>query len=152
MASLRVNNNIKGDREKGVLEKLIDIDKRIAVILAGDTLFGGVDTMNIFFGHQLLSMMESHFPRPSEFLPERWLVDKNDPLYFGQAHPFAYTPFGFGARSCIGRRIADLELETLLTKMIENFHVEWFAPHPKFKFSTLNYMAPPYNFIFNDIK
>lgn len=44
--AMSLNNNYKGDREKGVLEKLIDIDKRIAVILARDTLFGGVDTVS----------------------------------------------------------------------------------------------------------
>jgi len=31
-----------------------------------------------------------------------------------EAHPFAYMPFGFGFRTCIGRLFAEMELETLL--------------------------------------
>lgn len=58
--------------------------------------------MHVAFAHQNMSLMEEHFPRANEYLPERWIADKDDPLYYRNAHPFAYNPFGFGARSCIG--------------------------------------------------
>lgn len=58
--------------------------------------------MIIVIGNQVMSMMEQHYPRPKEFIPERWLVDKSDPLCYSNAHPFAYAPFGFGSRACIG--------------------------------------------------
>lgn len=59
--------------------------------------------MNLVFNHRQMSLMDSHYPRAREFIPERWIVEKNDPLYYGKAHPFVYLPFGFGIRSCIGK-------------------------------------------------
>lgn len=35
----------KNNEEKGVLEKLLDIDPEIAVIMASDMLLAGVDTV-----------------------------------------------------------------------------------------------------------
>ncbi|XP_050678123.1 cytochrome P450 CYP12A2-like [Leptidea sinapis] len=220
----KLKNDIeKPDELKSVLEKLLEIDERIALIMASDLLFTGVDTvgntmsatlyllasnpekqrilreevmsrdekktylkacikesfrvmpvtggngrlttreynllgyqvpkdMFMVFPHQYFSKMEDQFPRANEFIPERWIVDKDDPLYHGHAHPFAYSPFGFGARICIGRRIADLELETLISKMVENFQIDWVGPPPTMYQCSLNYFKGPFNFVFNDIK
>ncbi|XP_038213306.1 uncharacterized protein LOC119833390 [Zerene cesonia] len=213
----------KSDDEKGILEKLLEIDEKMAVIMASDMLFAGVDTaantmiatfyllaknpekqkklreevlsqserkpylkacikesmrimpvvagnirctskeynllgykipknMYVTFGHQYLSVTEQHFPRAKEFIPERWLTDKSDPLYYGNAHPFAYNPFGFGVRSCIGRRIAELELETFLSKVVQNFEIEWTGPPIKLRPAALNYIVGPFGFIFKDVK
>ncbi|XP_050678128.1 cytochrome P450 CYP12A2-like isoform X2 [Leptidea sinapis] len=216
------NNQKKDDNEKGVLEKLLEIDERVAVIMAGDMLFAGVDTtanvmiatlyflannqekqvklreeiqsdndqqpylraclkesmrmmpvvagnlrkttkeysvlgykipkdMFVTFGHQYLSNLDEHYPRSEEYIPERWIAEKTDPLYHGNAHPFAYSPFGFGARSCIGRRIAELEMETFLAKVIKNFKLEWTGGTLKKRISALNYIIGPFNFIFKDV-
>ncbi|XP_052737948.1 cytochrome P450 CYP12A2 isoform X2 [Bicyclus anynana] len=108
--------------------------------------------MVIILGNQYLCSVEDQFPQPSEFIPERWIVDKNNPLYYGNAHPFAYAPFGFGVRSCVGRRIADLQIEMLISKIVENFKLDWIGPPPKrTRRSTLNYILEPYNLVFNDI-
>ncbi|CAG9791826.1 unnamed protein product [Diatraea saccharalis] len=214
----------KLDDEKSVLEKLLEINKDVAVIMATDMLLAGVDTtsntmtatlfllainqekqdklreeiqtikdpsqkryylracikesmrmmpvvsgnvrettkeynvlgytipagMSVSFMHQAMSMMDEHYPRATEYLPERWLVKKEDPLYHGNAHPFVNQPFGFGVRSCIGRRIAELEMESFLGRLIENFKVEWFGPPLQSRSASLNYMIGPYNFIFKD--
>lgn len=58
--------------------------------------------MFLIVANQYMSLMEEHFPKSMEYIPERWIVDKNDPLYYGNAHPFVYGPFGYGTRSCIG--------------------------------------------------
>ncbi|KAM3968316.1 cytochrome P450 CYP12A2-like [Aphomia sociella] len=214
--------NVKEGEEKGVLEKLLELDETIAHIMASDMLFAGVDTTAntmiftlyllaanpekqdklreevmsqadkrpylkacikeslrvlpvvvgnmrkttkeynllgynipkgtfVSFSHELMSKIEAYYPKPEEFIPERWLVGKDDPLYYGNAHPFAHNPFGFGARSCIGRRIAELEIETLLVRLIQNFKIEWFGPPLKIKRTSLNYAAEPFNFIFKDV-
>ncbi|CAG9791827.1 unnamed protein product [Diatraea saccharalis] len=216
-------NKRKLDDNKSVLEKLLEINKDIAVVMASDLLLAGVDTtantitailfllatnqekqdklreeirtikdpnqryylracikeslrmmpvvsgnirdttkeynvlgysipegIIISFMHQAMSMMDEHFPRASEYLPERWLANKEDPMYYRNAHPFVYQPFGFGVRSCIGRRIAELELDIFLVRLIENFKVEWFGPPLKSKSASMNYMIGPHNFIFKD--
>jgi cytochrome P450 family 49 subfamily A len=63
----------------------------------------------------MLSNMEEYYPEPDKFIPERWL--KNDPQYSKRIHPFVTMPFGFGPRMCVGRRFAELEIETLVTKV-----------------------------------
>ncbi|KAJ2939169.1 hypothetical protein O0L34_g8481 [Tuta absoluta] len=206
------------DEEKGVLEKLLEIDEKIAVIMASDMLFAGVDTAAntmtatfyllaanqdkqdklrqaiadgdqkyvkacykeslrlmpvvsgnmrqtqkdysilgykipkgsfVVFNHQYMTVMEDQYPRPREFIPERWI--EGGPLSHKNAHPFAWNPFGFGVRMCIGRRIAELEIETFLMESIKNFKVEWSGPPPNVEQTALNYIKGPFKFTFKDI-
>lgn len=58
--------------------------------------------------------MEEHVTKAAEFLPERWLKSPGDSVY--RIHPFASLPYGHGARMCLGRRFADLEIQILLAK------------------------------------
>ena len=67
--------------------------------------------------HAFTSRDPRYFPQPEEFLPERWLRENTGYLSYKNAHPFACMPFGFGPRSCIGRRFAELEITTLLMKV-----------------------------------
>lgn len=58
-----------------------------------------------------------YFSDPDKFIPERWLRDnaeKSDKL----SNPFVYLPFGFGPRSCIGKRFAELENYVLLARYL----------------------------------
>ena len=55
------------------------------------------------------------FPHPYKFSPHRWNSDKS--------HPFASIPFGFGPRMCYGRRIAELELYTMLVCILQRFQL-----------------------------
>lgn len=66
------------------------------------------------------SVQESNFPDALTYKPERWI--KGSQEY--SAESFAFQPFGFGPRMCIGRRIADLEMFTLVSKIMQNFWVE----------------------------
>jgi hypothetical protein len=70
--------------------------------------------------------MEEHVNRPAEFLPERWLKSPSDSLY--RIHPFASLPYGHGARMCLGRRFADMEIQILLAKAsrcIVTLYIPW---------------------------
>lgn len=73
--------------------------------------------------------LEENFTQASTFLPERWLKSSEDQS--GKAgveawtmHPFASLPFGTGPRTCIGKRIAEAELCSLLTQVLKRYRVE----------------------------
>ena len=49
------------------------------------------------------------YDQPTEFRPERWTRE-----FRRQLHPFAYLPFGAGARRCIGEGFAWTEAKLIL--------------------------------------
>ncbi|NXG80733.1 CP11A protein, partial [Baryphthengus martii] len=49
------------------------------------------------------------FPKPEQFIPQRWLAA-------GPKH-FKGLSFGFGPRQCLGRRIAELEMQLFLMQV-----------------------------------
>ncbi|KAI0100910.1 vera protein [Nemania sp. FL0031] len=62
-----------------------------------------------------------YWPRPDEFVPERWTVAEGDPL-----HPVhnAWVPFSIGARNCIGMELAMIELKLVLVLLARTFDIE----------------------------
>lgn len=104
--------------------------------------------MDVIAPNEFLSRLEKYYPRPNEFIPERWLAAKSDPLYYGNAHPMVTLPFGFGIRSCIGRRIAELEIEILMKRVIDEFSVSWEGPPIKVATKLMNTFVKPFCFKF----
>lgn len=96
----------------------------------------------------VLSVQDKHFDRSNEFIPERWLKENTDPKcpHATDSHPFAYLPFGFGPRMCVGRRFAELEIEVLTMRMIREFKLEWHHPDLTFKSYTFNLPGDPLRF------
>ncbi|XP_691817.1 cholesterol side-chain cleavage enzyme, mitochondrial [Danio rerio] len=66
----------------------------------------------------LYAMGRDHqvFPNPEQYLPSRWVNSQN--------HYFKSLSFGFGPRQCLGRRIAETEMQLFLIHMLENFRIE----------------------------
>ncbi|XP_032073203.1 1,25-dihydroxyvitamin D(3) 24-hydroxylase, mitochondrial [Thamnophis elegans] len=62
-----------------------------------------------------LGCNEEYFSNWSEFQPERWL-QKN-------IHPFSHAPFGIGKRMCVGRRLAELQLQLALCWLIRKYQI-----------------------------
>lgn len=58
---------------------------------------------------------EKNFKRCNEFIPERFLKSDTE-TDLRSKQPFAFLPFGFGPRVCIGKRMAELEMELLAAK------------------------------------
>uniref|UniRef100_A0A4W4DVD0 Cholesterol side-chain cleavage enzyme, mitochondrial n=1 Tax=Electrophorus electricus TaxID=8005 RepID=A0A4W4DVD0_ELEEL len=66
----------------------------------------------------LYAMGRDHriFPHPEQYLPSRWLPT--------ESHYFRSLGFGFGPRQCLGRRIAETEMQLFLIHMLENFRIQ----------------------------
>lgn len=69
----------------------------------------------------MISNSDKFFDDAGKFKPERWLQKNN------HYHPFATLPFGFGKRMCLGRRFADLEMQTLIAKVSKQTY-SWDLP------------------------
>ena len=63
---------------------------------------------------------EKHFHRADEFIPERWLDGGSQ----ADRPEHAYTPFGSGARICIGWRMALVETTIFLASVVQRWHLE----------------------------
>ncbi|XP_016304652.1 cytochrome P450 27C1-like [Sinocyclocheilus anshuiensis] len=100
--------------------------------------------------HYSTSMDEENFPRPGEFCPDRWIrKDASD-----RVDNFGSIPFGYGIRSCIGRRIAELEMHLALTQLLQKFHIEVSAQTTDVRAKTHGLLCPgvPINLRFVDRK
>jgi cytochrome P450 len=70
----------------------------------------------VFLAPLILHRRADYFPDPDRFEPDRWLG--NDPP------PFAYVPFGGGARRCIGEEFAMREATIVLSALARGFQFE----------------------------
>lgn len=80
----------------------------------------------IIFSLLTTSRDEKYFGRAQEFCPERWLNTSSDrttscPM---TRNRHASLPFGKGLRSCIGRRMAELQMRLLISRIVTNFNIE----------------------------
>lgn len=86
----------------------------VDLILSGYHIPKGTDVM---ICNLAMSRNDQYFYEPNKFIPERWLKDSKK-----NVNPWVYLPFGYGVRSCIGRRLAIMEMEVLLYKVIVFFY------------------------------
>ncbi len=86
----------------------------------GEYLFpkGSLISLDIYALHR----HEGIWPRPAEWLPERWLPEHHGSL--GPRRSNAFLPFGVGARSCLGRVLAMMEMQVLAASVLREFAVE----------------------------
>lgn len=80
-----------------------------------------------------------YFANPDDFIPERWLRRNTECPHSGEkTNPFSYFPFGMKTRSCVGKRLADLEMEVLISRILRNFKLEWHYEDLKIKYALVN--------------
>ncbi|XP_039237160.1 cytochrome P450 27C1 isoform X2 [Pipra filicauda] len=70
--------------------------------------------------HYTTSYSEEYFSMANEFRPQRWLRKDN----LDRVDNFGSIPFGYGIRSCIGKRIAELEIHLALIQLLQNFEIK----------------------------
>jgi cytochrome P450 len=82
---------------------------------------GSLIAYSIYATHR----QESVYPNATTFKPERWLNKETK-----QPSAFDYLPFGYGARYCIGARLATMLIKLHLTHLLTHYSVEAAWQHP----------------------
>ncbi|KAI0143766.1 cytochrome P450 [Xylariaceae sp. FL1272] len=90
---------------------------------------GGAEVLGDFIPEGMSVTIQSYtaYRHPSNFaegdkmVPERW-IDKDDPKWANDRKD-VYEPFGWGARNCIGKNLAMLELRLLLCKTLYHYDI-----------------------------
>eukprot|EP00058_Branchiostoma_floridae_P024228 XP_002609718.1 hypothetical protein BRAFLDRAFT_102467 [Branchiostoma floridae] len=97
-----------------------------------DVVLGGYDVpakTEILVHHRVMCRQDKYFRDPLTFDPTRWLRDEKTP----RVPTYLFMPFGHGVRMCIGmlniiltirRRFAEQQLQLLVIRMLQRFHVE----------------------------
>jgi cytochrome P450 len=73
----------------------------------------------IFISPYTMHRNPAYWPEPERFDPERFRTDPH-----GQAHRYAYLPFGGGPRTCIGAHFAQIEGHIVLATLAQAFACE----------------------------
>ena len=60
------------------------------------------------------------FEQADDFKPERWAEYRRRPRP-DRPSAFAWLPFGFGPRTCMGKRLVNLQVCTLVARMLQRF-------------------------------
>ncbi|KAK4175369.1 cytochrome P450 [Triangularia setosa] len=85
-------------------------------------------TLTVALHHNAL-----YWKHAESFVPERWLVGPEDPMYPVKG---AWRAFEFGPRGCIGQTLALMELRVALVMTLAEFNItpayeEWDRMHPR---------------------
>ena len=75
----------------------------------------------ILMSHHAMHRNARLWPRPEEFLPERWLVGPEHELFPQQG---AWRPFELGPRNCIGQTLAMTEMKIVLAMTARRFEIK----------------------------
>lgn len=71
--------------------------------------------------HQGIQRNPKYWPKPDEFIPDRWMTEPGDPMY---PIKFAWRPFEFGPRNCIGQTLVMSELKVILALTAREFDIK----------------------------
>lgn len=80
-----------------------------------------VENNNVWILHSVLHRNPRYWKDPSEFIPERFLVGPDDPLYPVKG---AWRPFEHGPRDCIGQALAMTTLKVSFVMLVRIFNVQ----------------------------
>jgi cytochrome P450 len=114
------------------LRACIDESMRMTPPVAGAlprrVLAGGIDIdghhipegMDVGVPHYAIHHNPSYYPRPFDYVPERWLPSPDaNPLHDAlPAARDAFCPFSIGLRGCIGKGLAYVELTVTIARVL----------------------------------
>lgn len=134
--SMRLNPSLPGIYRK------LDHD----VVMSGYVVPAGVP---MFVDGFVSGRAEENFSRPEQYLPERWLKTDQEIL---PHDGYASLPFSFGPRMCLGRRIAELQICTLIAKILLKYSVEYPRENIEFHGQFINVPKDPTDFSFKKLR
>ncbi|XP_023236716.1 cytochrome P450 315a1, mitochondrial-like [Centruroides sculpturatus] len=111
---------------KGVIKealRLYPVAPYLTRVLSHDLVLGGYE---IPAGKLILMSLyttgrdEKQFENPNKFMPERWIRQEQQDV----VNTHACLPFGIGSRSCIGRRVAEMKMQFLIARTIQQFKLK----------------------------
>ncbi|RAL03307.1 cytochrome P450 [Aspergillus ibericus CBS 121593] len=93
-----------------------------------------VEGCAIWMVHTAIHRNASYWPKPHDFIPDRWLVEPGHALYPPTG---GWRPFERGARDCVGQNMAFLGIKITLAMVVREFdfesmYEEWDREHPGF--------------------
>ncbi|KAL0272713.1 UNVERIFIED_CONTAM: hypothetical protein PYX00_005578 [Menopon gallinae] len=105
---------------------------------------------HVIFPHYVVGNLEKYFPQAKSFIPERWLKTDECPFGHNKIHRFASLPFGYGRRTCLGRRFAEAELKILLSKIFRKYKVSYEHGEMRYEVQSTYKSPDPVRFHFAD--
>ncbi|KAI5850757.1 cytochrome P450 [Tricharina praecox] len=124
--------NVQATKTMPVLCAVVDETLRLwnavpagvqAVVPPGGVTIDGVflPAYTVARMHHLSIMTDPrYFPRGDDWLPNRWLEDKDTLVLESQA----YIPFSYGPHSCVGKQMALNELRLAVARVVSEFTFE----------------------------
>lgn len=107
---------------------------------------------HVVLSNGILMHFEENYPQPMEFIPERWINDGSAFARAKNAPPFVYMPFGFSVRMCVGKRYAELEIASMIIRMVRNFEISWHYEDLTVKSTFVNSLVGDMKFRLKDIE
>ncbi|MAS37444.1 MAG: hypothetical protein CL610_25820 [Anaerolineaceae bacterium] len=118
----------------GYLGQVIDETLRLSPpihlgsrIVAEDLIFNGYTLpagSRVMYSIYLAHRDPNHWPEPDTFNPDRFSAENKRRIL-----PYAYLPFGGGARNCIGTAFGLVEAKIILARILQQFDLT-FTGHP----------------------
>ena len=101
-------------------------------VLPEDSTIGGINlpkNTSVLANLYSMNLDERFWDNPLEFKPERWENRKD-------IDPFSFAPFGIGPRMCVGRRIAEAEMQLITAHLCMSYKIH-LEKEPDAKFDAL---------------
>lgn len=112
--------------------RLYPVATFIGRILAKDAILGNYHINKhtlVYVSMYSAGRDEQSFPRANTFEPLRWNRDALTGALEQVKYKQSFIPFALGARNCIGQRIANAQMHTILTKLLMNFELKLLNAH-----------------------
>jgi len=85
------------------------------------------DGTRVNYYHNYTMRSDRYYNQAEKFMPERWIRGRPEAK---KLHPYAFIPFSHGSRMCVGRRVAEMEIQVLMVELLRRFKLEFKGENP----------------------